>query len=652
MKPWMTAIGTTTLALVALYGAPAWAVGGTVGAGTPASCTESAFDFVLGNAQATGGGVITFNCGTAPAAIVFTNFKTIAATIEVRGGGRVTLSGGNSVGVFQVLNSGNLTLRGLTIARGYGPGGAVENFGALTVSDVRLENNTSVINGGAIANHGNLTIENSVLDRNAATDHGGAIYSDGGKVELYNVELTNNVAGKRGGAVAADAGEYLQLNNVRIAGNQAAEGGGIRTAIVLVMRNGTFVKNSATSAGGAVYSTKDVVIVKSVFMQNFAATSGGALHQQSGNVDIEDVNLLGNGRRDGAPDTIMGGGIRQVSGTLKLLDVSLFANGATNGGGVSHGGGTGSWTNVTLMNNSATKGSAIDFRAGTLTVTNGTIVFNNGVAIDRTAGTLTFRNTAIVNDSSDANCAQPLVAATFSLSSDGSCGLGGGRDNVRLDFDDLGFFNGGFTLTLTPAPGNPMIDGGSGAACPEFDQRGSPRPAGLACDVGAVEVVAGAPRKASAFEYYNASFGHYFVTKDFEEMIKLDDGTFTGWVRTGLTFDVFAEPGQGRVAVCRFFTVAFPPKSSHFYAPMGLGCEGTRNNPDWVYEGDVFYTPLPSVNGECPAGTVPIYRLYNNGQGGAPNHRFTTSLFYRDAMIAQGYVPEGSGIGVGMCSPA
>jgi hypothetical protein len=37
--------------------------------------------------------------------------------------------------------------------------------------------------------------------------------------------------------------------------------------------------------------------------------------------------------------------------------------------------------------------------------------------------------------------------------------------------------------------------------------------------------------------------------------------------------------------------------------------------------------------------------------GGAPNHRFVTSLADRQAMLAKGYVPEGNGIGVGMCVP-
>ena len=64
-----------------------------------------------------------------------------------------------------------------------------------------------------------------------------------------------------------------------------------------------------------------------------------------------------------------------------------------------------------------------------------------------------------------------------------------------------------------------------------------------------------------------------------------------------------------------------------------------------------YYTALPNGNGICPTGNVAVYRLYNNGHGGAPNHRFTTSATVRAQMISEGYIPEGMGIGVGMCSP-
>jgi len=48
---------------------------------------------------------------------------------------------------------------------------------------------------------------------------------------------------------------------------------------------------------------------------------------------------------------------------------------------------------------------------------------------------------------------------------------------------------------------------------------------------------------------------------------------------------------------------------------------------------------------------TPVYRLYNNSQGGAPNHRYTTSLTTRATMLGKGWIAEGLGVGVVMCAP-
>lgn len=75
-------------------------------------------------------------------------------------------------------------------------------------------------------------------------------------------------------------------------------------------------------------------------------------------------------------------------------------------------------------------------------------------------------------------------------------------------------------------------------------------------------------------------------------------------------------------------------------------------NRNWQFEGDVFGILAPDANGNCAANTVPVYRLYNNGQGGAPNHRYTVEPGIRADMISRGWVSEGYGaLGVIMCSP-
>jgi hypothetical protein len=77
-----------------------------------------------------------------------------------------------------------------------------------------------------------------------------------------------------------------------------------------------------------------------------------------------------------------------------------------------------------------------------------------------------------------------------------------------------------------------------------------------------------------------------------------------------------------------------------------------KGSPDWYFEGVVFGVPVPTVAGDCPADTAPVFRLYNNGMGGAPDHRYTTSRMIRDQMIGQGWIPEGYGpLAAVFCSP-
>jgi len=163
---------------------------------------------------------------------------------------------------------------------------------------------------------------------------------------------------------------------------------------------------------------------------------------------------------------------------------------------------------------------------------------------------------------------------------------------------------------------------------------------------------------ATVIEYHHAGFDHYFITPVAAEIALLDAHTppFQDWSRTGFSFNAYALAGApaDSVAICRFFNDHFAPKSSHFYAPLGFGCEATLAQfPDWTLEDDkLFKVMLPDAAvGSCPARTIPVYRLYNNGMGNAPNHRFVTSSTERQNMINQGWTAEGAGIGVGMCVP-
>ena len=127
-------------------------------------------------------------------------------------------------------------------------------------------------------------------------------------------------------------------------------------------------------------------------------------------------------------------------------------------------------------------------------------------------------------------------------------------------------------------------------------------------------------------EYFNAGFGHYFMTADPDEIAGLDGGAFNGaFARTGRQFKAFNGATAGTSPVCRFFTTpgTFGAKSSHFYTGDQAECALVKTYPAWIYEKIAFHA-RPPIGGACPVGTVAVYRMFNNGQTGAPNHRFTT----------------------------
>ena len=158
--------------------------------------------------------------------------------------------------------------------------------------------------------------------------------------------------------------------------------------------------------------------------------------------------------------------------------------------------------------------------------------------------------------------------------------------------------------------------------------------------------------KLPAIEYHHAAFDHYFMTAIPDEIAKLDSGVFAGWTRTAASFNVYVGDQVGTSPVCRFFSTAFDPKSSHFYTPFQEECVGLQRGITWQFEARVFNIGVPDAAGNCPAGTQPVYRLYNQGMGAAPNHRYTTSLATRAIMVAQGWIPEGIGPdAVEMCAP-
>jgi predicted outer membrane repeat protein len=485
---------------LALYPRPAFSADGVVGTGSAASCTESAFDTVFASVESSGGGTLTFNCGAAPHTIVFSAQKFVSADTQIQGGGLITLSGGNAISLFQVYSGKTFTINNLTLARGYGQYGAVQNFGVMKVDGSQLLNNTSTASGGAIDNYGELHLTNTLVANNSATQFGGGLNLVGGDITISNTQFVTNTATSGGGGIAVGSGVTLTVSSSLFSGNQAtdtfAQGGGIRSAGTLVISDTLLTQNHSSRAGGVFVAGGSTKISRSTFSYNYGAYGGG-IRQEGGDLNLTDVAFMRNGyTRSGARVNTGGGAISWGAGNATLNKVTISNNWASYGGGFDHDNGTTTLTNVTMSGNASVGGGAMDQSGGSIDLTNVTIAENQAPffagGISNRGGTITLKNTLLSNNfnpqsNQASNCYKPIATNSFSLSSDFTCGFGTGRDGVDPLLNPLAY-NGGFTQTYLPMLHSPAIDAGTGVGCPSTDQRGVTRPQGQACDVGAVEV--------------------------------------------------------------------------------------------------------------------------------------------------------------------
>ncbi|MFO1323749.1 MAG: hypothetical protein U1F15_06765 [Burkholderiales bacterium] len=164
-------------------------------------------------------------------------------------------------------------------------------------------------------------------------------------------------------------------------------------------------------------------------------------------------------------------------------------------------------------------------------------------------------------------------------------------------------------------------------------------------------VVAGPP-SALAVEFYHQGFDHYFVTHHADEIAILDAGVaIKGWTRTGQSFNVYAASGTGTSPVCRF---RIPPEKgdSHFYGRGTAECDETAAKfPTFINEDPQFFHVVLPALGVCPAGSIPVYRVFS-GRADA-NHRYMIDRALRDQMVNdRHWIAEGDGPDlVVMCVP-
>jgi hypothetical protein len=259
------------------------------------------------NIQSPGAGLLAIRPATHANVISYPRIFDVAANVTLNLSGLTLENGGGTA-------LGNYFGTGDHIPSAWdGYGGAILNFGALTVSGCNLLNNsvlpssTHVTYGGAIYNAGTLTLTGSTLSGNSAchfsssttyTGRGGAIYN-ASSASISGCTLTGNTAGYgysfgQGGAIF-NAGP-LTVSGCTLSGNSASWGGGIYNVTIgtsgVALRNDTLDSNTATTAGGAgsgiggglYVAAGEVTLTNDTVESNKAATAGGGIYIRSGAV--------------------------------------------------------------------------------------------------------------------------------------------------------------------------------------------------------------------------------------------------------------------------------------------------------------------------------------------------------------------------------
>ena len=380
---------------------------------------------------AASGDTIQFQFATTPVTISLNSGDLeIDKNLTITGLGTTNLiidGGGNqSRGrVLTVGSSATVSISGLTVKGGRGGGTGLGSIDG---------------DGGGIYNLGHLTLTNVVVSNNTAAnfDVGGGGILNVGTLSLVGSTVSNNTAGGK----------------ASLGTNGAVTGGGVRNANIatLTVTNST-ISNNFAQIGGGIFNTGSMTITGSTFASNSAGV-GVSTNQ-----------------------TLEGGAIFINSpGTGSIVNSTFFGNSAKDDGGAIANNGNISTSFSTFVGNSARNGNGVSATHNTLTL-KANIFSNNG-----------------------ANClisGGSIVSDGHNLATDSTCNLTATGDlpNTAAGLDPAGLQNnGGSTQTVALLSTSAAVDKIStpctdaGASGVSADQRGTARPQGTNCDIGAFEL--------------------------------------------------------------------------------------------------------------------------------------------------------------------
>ncbi len=340
---------------------------------------------------------------------------------------------------------------------------------------------------------------------NNTTDGGTGLPVITGKVKIVGSNDTIKRSSAAGTAAfrifdVASAGSLtisaLKLSN-GLADNGAQGGGAIFSHGTLSVSGSTFTGNSSPAttgtSGGAIDSSGTLTVTTSTFTGNTAQEGAGIFNQKTATVQTS--TFTGNNA------TIYGGGAMvNGAGTLTVAK-DTFTGNTGPGGGALDNDATLNVTDSTFYNNTAGNnggGAIVNFGATTisqLTLSGNTAPFGADV-LNYTGFTMSIGMSIVANGQGGGNCGgqAPITDAGYNIDSGSSCGFSAASHsmiNTQPQLDALAS-NGGPTQTMALPAGSPAVNAipSTVTGCTgTTDQRGTARPQGAGCDIGAYELV-------------------------------------------------------------------------------------------------------------------------------------------------------------------
>ncbi|MDM8568066.1 choice-of-anchor Q domain-containing protein [Thiotrichales bacterium HSG1] len=291
-----------------------------------------------------------------------------------------------------------------------------------------------------IANTFNIN-KNLTIDGSGQTIDGGNFVSiniANGTTTINNLNITGTTVLPTAinAQTAIEVAGVLNLNDSKVHSNNTNDLGSIYVLGIANITNSTIADNASNNSGAGIYNEGILNINNSTISRNSAGNDGGGVYNEESIVTIINGTISGNSAGNN------GGGLYNIN-VMMVRNSTIYANSASvNGGGIYNG------------------------------------------------ATINLKNTIIAGSSSGGDCVDDDIFNDNgnNLIEDGGCGT---PVVSNLNINPTLANNGGSTETHELLSGSVAIDAGNG--CEATDQRGTARPQGAACDVGAYELLSTPP---------------------------------------------------------------------------------------------------------------------------------------------------------------